>query len=331
MHNIIKEEKIKPNSIMMAKLALLIALCTFGRSVSFRVLNRVSRSRVPVGFSDGQDVDSVEVSEVAVLETGGEVGPGVGTAAAAIETLAAPVPRELTPISALQVLKASDAPVLQKDGTGYIMCSSCKSAFAISETELGRRGCRVRCGVCDKEWYQSGERLLTTDATNVLAAMSEDKVTEIRKSIAERNWPKYPKVDKIGIFVGNLPYDFTEKEMADIFSEYGVTGISLVRDPTGVSKGFGFVELTNQKDVDLMVKEMHLFRVDSQRALTVRAASNDPNRGGGARGGSGPPGGRDVRGGGGGGGGGGAAGAGRAGGGGGGKAWTPGGKSWTPK
>ena len=195
-----------------------------------------------------------------------------GMAAAAIEALVAvPVaPRELTPISALQVIKKEAKPIIHPEGSGYIMCSSCKSAFVVSESDLGRRGMRVRCGVCDKEWYQSGERLLQSDSQNVLMNMTDAKVVDIRKAISERNWPKYPRVDKIGIFVGNLPYDYSEKEIGDLFGEYGITGISLVRDPTGLSKGFAFLELSNEKDVELMIKEMHLFHVDAQRKLTVR-------------------------------------------------------------
>lgn len=198
----------------------------------------------------------------------------------AIDNIIAPVvARELTPISALQVLKKTDKPIMQPNETSYIMCSSCKTAYVMSDNELGRRGLRVRCGVCDKEWYQSGERLMQSNSQNVLVNMTDDKVGDIRKAIAERNWPKYPRVDKIGIFVGNLPYDYTEKEIGDLFGEYGVTGISLVRDPTGLSKGFAFIELSNEKDVEVMIKEMHLFHVDGQRKLTVRVASNDPNRG----------------------------------------------------
>lgn len=195
-------------------------------------------------------------------------------AAGAIKTMEAPLaPRELTPISELQVLKKEAKPIQHPEGSSYIMCSSCKTAYVVTEALLGRRGTRVRCGVCDKEWYQSGERLMQSDGQSILMNMTDTKVMDIRKSIAERNWPKYPRVDKIGIFVGNLPYDYTEKEIGDIFGEYGITAISLVRDPAGLSKGFAFLELANEKDVEVMIKEMHLFHVDAQRKLTVRIVS----------------------------------------------------------
>ena len=82
---------------------------------------------------------------------------GADAVDAEIEALAIPVvPRALTPITELQVLKKTDRPT-SHDGS-YIMCSSCKTAYVVGDHDLGRRGMRVRCGVCDKEWYQSGER-----------------------------------------------------------------------------------------------------------------------------------------------------------------------------
>ena len=195
---------------------------------------------------------------------------------AEIEALAIPVvPRALTPISELQVLKKTDRPT-SHDGS-YIMCSSCKTAYVVGDHELGRRGMRVRCGVCDKEWYQSGERLLKTDGQNRLFNMTEEKVADVRKAISDRNWPKWPLTDRIGIFVGNLPYDYSEKEIGELFGEYGVTAISLVKDPAGVSKGFAFIELSNEQDVDLMIKEMHLFHVSpcSPASLPVPPSVED--------------------------------------------------------
>eukprot|EP01036_Dinobryon_divergens_P023186 gene23186-31506_t len=139
--------------------------------------------------------------------------------------------------------------------------------------------------------------------------MSDSKISEIQKILAEKNYPKYPKVDKVGVFVGNLPYSYTEKEIGDIFAEYGVTNIALVRGPDGLSKGFAFVECSNLADAELAIKEMHLFYTDSQRRLTVRLSSpmgggsGPREEGGGERRGGGGGGGGGSRGGGGGGGG----------------------------
>ena len=54
-----------------------------------------------------------------------------------------------------------------------------------------------------------------------------------------------------------------------------MTGISLVRDNEGQSKGFAFLEVSNQADADRMITEMHQFYTDAQRRLTVRMVSDE--------------------------------------------------------
>ena len=157
------------------------------------------------------------------------------------------------------------------DGTSYIMCSSCKAAFLMTEEGLKKRSLRVRCCVCDKTWFQTSERLLKTDGMHHLQNMTQEKIDEVRGSMNERQWVK---TKGIGIFVGNLPYTYEEKEIGDIFGEYGLIGISLVRDNEGQSKGFAFLEVSNQADADLMITEMHQFYTDGQRRLTVRMVSH---------------------------------------------------------
>ena len=53
----------------------------------------------------------------------------------------------------------------------------------------------------------------------------------------------------MNIYVGNLPYDFTEEELRDMFNQFGdVANVKIILDKvTGRSKGFGFVEMA-QKD-----------------------------------------------------------------------------------
>ncbi len=50
------------------------------------------------------------------------------------------------------------------------------------------------------------------------------------------------------LFIGNLPYDITEVEVNDLFTEYGeVVTMNLIKDQyTGKSKGFAFVEMSTR-------------------------------------------------------------------------------------
>lgn len=52
------------------------------------------------------------------------------------------------------------------------------------------------------------------------------------------------------LFIGSLPYNITEKELSDLFGQYGdLVSANLVTDPfTGRSKGFAFVEMSNRSD-----------------------------------------------------------------------------------
>jgi RNA recognition motif-containing protein len=51
----------------------------------------------------------------------------------------------------------------------------------------------------------------------------------------------------MNIYVGNLPFTAGEKELRDIFAEYGeVHSAKIIMDrETGRSKGFGFVEMSD--------------------------------------------------------------------------------------
>jgi len=51
------------------------------------------------------------------------------------------------------------------------------------------------------------------------------------------------------IFIGNLPYAYTEQELKDLFSPFGeAQSVQLIRDRiSGRSRGFGFVGLSDSQ------------------------------------------------------------------------------------
>jgi RNA recognition motif-containing protein len=104
------------------------------------------------------------------------------------------------------------------------------------------------------------------------------------------------------IYVGNLSYDTTEDQLKELFAQAGtVASVALIKDrDTGQSKGFAFVEMSNQAEAE---KAIQMFNGQSlaNRALKVNLARPKEERGGGyGRGGgfgrSGPGGGRNRRG-----------------------------------
>ncbi len=62
----------------------------------------------------------------------------------------------------------------------------------------------------------------------------------------------------MNIYVGNLPYNVTEDELKELFSEFGeVTTVNIITDKfSGQSKGFGFVEMTNDPEADEAIKAL---------------------------------------------------------------------------
>ena len=77
----------------------------------------------------------------------------------------------------------------------------------------------------------------------------------------------------MNIFVGSLPYSTTDEELEAAFTEYGeVTSARVIMDRyTGRSRGFGFVEMSNQEQAEAAIRAMN--GKDFQgRALTVNEA-----------------------------------------------------------
>ena len=74
------------------------------------------------------------------------------------------------------------------------------------------------------------------------------------------------------IYVGNLPWSFTDDQLRDLFAEIGeVQSATVISDrETGRSRGFGFVEM-DAADADNAIAKLNGTDVDS-RQLRVNEA-----------------------------------------------------------
>ncbi len=92
------------------------------------------------------------------------------------------------------------------------------------------------------------------------------------------------------LYVGNLPYSTTNDDLAGTFSQYGeVSSATVMIDRmTGRSRGFGFVEMTNDDEADKAVEELN-GKDFGGRSLVVNEArpmgERPPRREGGFHGG----------------------------------------------
>jgi RNA recognition motif-containing protein len=88
------------------------------------------------------------------------------------------------------------------------------------------------------------------------------------------------------LYVGNLSYNVSNESLETLFGEFGqVKSAQVVMDrDTGRSKGFGFVEMSENAQAQAAIQGLNLKEVDG-RCLTVNEARPREERsGGGGRG-----------------------------------------------
>ena len=92
------------------------------------------------------------------------------------------------------------------------------------------------------------------------------------------------------LYVGGLPYSTTEADLEGLFAEHGtVESARVITDRmTGRSKGFGFVEMSNQEEAEAAIEKLNNFQLEG-RTLVVNEAKPRESRGsfGGGGGGGG--------------------------------------------
>ncbi|MBI2845801.1 MAG: RNA-binding protein [Chloroflexi bacterium] len=96
------------------------------------------------------------------------------------------------------------------------------------------------------------------------------------------------------LYVGNLPYEATEEELRELFSQAGgVRSVSIITDRnTGRSKGFAFVEMETRAEAQKAISSINghtlgdrQIRVSEARPREERGGGGYGSRGGGYGGG----------------------------------------------
>jgi RNA recognition motif-containing protein len=76
------------------------------------------------------------------------------------------------------------------------------------------------------------------------------------------------------IFIANFPFDLTEEDICDLFKIFGeVTDCKMVKDETGKSKGYGFVEFREDAHAKMAIKKMHNVRVAGRQVAVTLSTS----------------------------------------------------------
>ncbi len=80
------------------------------------------------------------------------------------------------------------------------------------------------------------------------------------------------------LFVGNLPFSTTNEQLQEMFAAAGTVETANVvfdRD-SGRSRGYGFVEMSNDEEAQAAVKQLNGTEIDGRR-ITVNEARPKPD------------------------------------------------------
>jgi len=91
------------------------------------------------------------------------------------------------------------------------------------------------------------------------------------------------------LYVGGIPYSVTEQSLQELFSPHGtVESSKVITDRmTGRSRGFGFVEMSNDSEAQAAVEALNGTQLEGRSITVNEARPQQPRQGGGGGGGFG--------------------------------------------
>jgi RNA recognition motif-containing protein len=86
----------------------------------------------------------------------------------------------------------------------------------------------------------------------------------------------------MNIYVGNLSYEVTEEDLKEAFGVFGeVETVRVLKDNySGRSKGFGFVEMSNNADAQSAINDLNDKELKGRTLKVNKARPRTENRGG---------------------------------------------------
>jgi len=102
---------------------------------------------------------------------------------------------------------------------------------------------RVTCGLCSHSWYQSRDKLFNLKEGFELVEFPEFDAARVKSNIEAGRRANFIGVSKL--YIGSLDFKCKEEDIVEKFKESAgeVGDVTIVRDPNGRSKGFGFVTM----------------------------------------------------------------------------------------
>jgi RNA recognition motif-containing protein len=83
----------------------------------------------------------------------------------------------------------------------------------------------------------------------------------------------------MNIYVGYLPENFTENQLKEKFAQFGkVSSVKIIIDKeTGLSKGFGFVEMKDNYEGQLAIDNLISWEIEGKRIKVNKAKERERN------------------------------------------------------
>lgn len=80
------------------------------------------------------------------------------------------------------------------------------------------------------------------------------------------------------LYIGNLSYETTDERLKEVFSEAGaVESANVIKDKfSGRSRGFGFVEMTNDEDASKAMEMFSEKEIDGRKLIVSEAKPMTP-------------------------------------------------------
>uniref|UniRef100_A0A7S1EUR2 RRM domain-containing protein n=1 Tax=Timspurckia oligopyrenoides TaxID=708627 RepID=A0A7S1EUR2_9RHOD len=167
-------------------------------------------------------------------------------------------------------------------------CSRCEAVYEIKSSILGRNGCKVRCAVCKRVWFQQSRFLkpLEIPEGKELVDYPEDMIEKARAD-ASRNRRDGPGSDrrrpsqggdrrgrpKFTAFVGNLSFDVSEETLREFCeSKAEVESLRIAKEEGGRSRGFGFVDFKTRDGLETALQELSEAEL-SGRKVNIREST----------------------------------------------------------
>lgn len=86
--------------------------------------------------------------------------------------------------------------------------------------------------------------------------------------------------NNVNLYVGKLPYSTTDQNLADLFGQYGqVLSARVIKDrETGRSKGFGFVEMSDEQEARTAMNALNHTLLEDQSIIVNEARERTDER-----------------------------------------------------